>query len=121
MTQRARARRLGIQAEEWVSEHLVQQGWRIRARNWRARRGEIDIIVERSDQLRFVEVKARKTLNAGLEAIGYRKRQSLTRAAEAYLATHLIVADEIGFLLAVVTPHSDTPDITLFDHPFGGS
>ena len=112
---------MGILAEQWVARHLVQQGWQVLARNWRARRGEIDIVVSRSGQLRFVEVKARNTLEAGLEAVGHRKQRALTHAAEAYLAMHTVLADEVGFLLAVVTPHSGTPVITLFDHPFDRS
>ena len=110
-----------MSAEHWVTEHLTQCGWRIRARNWRSRRGEIDIVADRNGQLRFVEVKARRTLEAGLRSIGQRKRRALINAAETYVARHYIDCDEMGFMLAVVTIRMGKPVITLFDHPFDGS
>ena len=99
----------------------MQRGWEIRARNWRSRRGELDILAARDGQLRFVEVKARKSIEHGLYAIGHRKRRALINAAETYMARHSYDCDEVGFMLAIVTTASGEPVISLFDHPFDGS
>ena len=47
--------------------------------------GEIDLIVKRGRTVAFVEVKARATADAALEAIGASKIERFRRAAEAWL------------------------------------
>lgn len=49
--------RTGQAGEDNICTRLVELGWRIVARNWRTRRGEIDIIGLDKDSLVFVEVK----------------------------------------------------------------
>ena len=51
--------------------YLTRQGYRLVERNYRTRRGEIDLIVRKRDTLVFVEVKLRRSLNFGdpLEAV----------------------------------------------------
>ncbi|HEY9054840.1 MAG TPA: YraN family protein [Rectinemataceae bacterium] len=49
---------LGRLGEEGAAALLCAEGWTIVARNFRAGRGEIDIVAERGDSLAFVEVKA---------------------------------------------------------------
>lgn len=46
---------------EWVAlRHLRRLGWDILARNWRGRRGEVDLIAQDGAFLVFVEVKTRR-------------------------------------------------------------
>ena len=59
-------RQIGFQAEEEAAHYLRANGYDIRARNWRWKRNEIDIIAEKDDELVFIEVKFRKN-----EAFGY--------------------------------------------------
>ena len=49
---------LGKQGEDGAAALLSAEGWTIVARNFRAGKGEIDIVAERGDSLVFVEVKA---------------------------------------------------------------
>jgi putative endonuclease len=105
----ARARRLealafGAAAEATVADALEADGWTVLERNWRGGGGEIDIVVERAGQLRFVEVKARSGPDdvAGLEAIGDHKQRRLRAAAEAFLSGHRRPFDEVAFLVAWV-------------------
>jgi len=49
----------GDEAEEKACRYLKERGYRILARNWRTRTGEIDIIAREEGTLVFVEVKAR--------------------------------------------------------------
>jgi putative endonuclease len=60
------------------------------ARNFRLRFGEIDLVAREGDTLVFIEVKARMNgkFGPGRAAIDPRKRQRLTRLAEAYLCLH---------------------------------
>lgn len=46
-------------AEDTACRFLKQEGYRIIARNWRTKTGEVDIIARDGDILVFVEVKAR--------------------------------------------------------------
>ncbi len=84
-------RRHGEIGERIAEEHLANRGYRIVARNFRTRYGELDIIAADDRALVFCEVKTRiaGTRNgpAGpLDAIGPRKRERLRRMATQWLA-----------------------------------
>ena len=51
---------LGRLGEDLAARHLEQAGWQIVARNWRTRRGEIDIVARDGEWLVFVEVRTRR-------------------------------------------------------------
>lgn len=51
----------GSIGENLAAAFLVDQGFRIVARNYRWRRGEIDLIAQREDWMIFVEVKTRSS------------------------------------------------------------
>ena len=53
-------RRLGAFGERLAAAHLEAKGYRIRARNYRCREGEIDIVAQDGDTLVFVEVRTRR-------------------------------------------------------------
>lgn len=108
MPRDANARRealvLGARVEALVAEALAGAGWTILARNWSGGGGELDVVAERSGEVRFVEVKARD-LDDPLsdEAVTATKRTRLRRAARLWLEQH----DEqrpAAFLVAVVDP-----------------
>lgn len=56
----SRAGALGRWGEDLVAEDLERRGWRVKARNFRCRMGELDIVAEKGGYLAFVEVKLRK-------------------------------------------------------------
>src|SRR5215472_11652047 len=67
--------------------------------------GEIDIVARRRGVLVFVEVKARASMDAALEAVTERTRQRIAAAAELWLARHPQHANGgIRFDVIVVTP-----------------
>ena len=79
----------GKLGEESVCVYLTERGYRIAARNYRIKGGEIDIIAENGDYIAFVEVKSRKpqSLVSGFEAVNQRKKGLIIRAASDYCSS----------------------------------
>ncbi|VVE54235.1 YraN family protein [Pandoraea iniqua] len=79
---------LGESFEARAQAMLERRGWRLVARNYRCRGGEIDLIMrDRAGVLVFVEVRARRRTDFGGAAasITAAKRRRLTLAARHYL------------------------------------
>ena len=81
---RRRAGRLG---EEAARRHLEAAGYRILTANYRAGRGEIDLVAEEGDHLVFVEVRAKTGRSHGTpaESITAAKRRRMVEAAQRYM------------------------------------
>lgn len=77
----------GKLGEDLAAAWLVEQGYRIVARNVRTRGGEIDIVARDGETLCFLEVKARAGADYGpaIAAVTPAKQRRLARAATAYL------------------------------------
>ena len=88
MSDRAGARAFGINAETLAAVWLRLKFYRILARGYRIREGEIDIVAQRGDTIAFIEVKARPTLDEAAIAITPQKRRRISRAARHWLMTH---------------------------------
>lgn len=83
---RRAAYRHGNRAEWLACMALRLKGYRILARNFRTRSGEIDIIARRGDLVAIVEVKARGSLLAAMDAIGPVSQRRIEAAADQWLA-----------------------------------
>ena len=83
-------RQVGTQYESMAVQYLTEAGYHILERNFRCRTGEIDIIAKDGAYLVFVEVKYRASATCGsaLEAVDYRKQQSILRVAQYYMVSH---------------------------------
>ncbi len=102
---RLRAYRFGLQAETVCVWWLRARGYRILARRFNARVGEIDIIARRGSLLAMVEVKARRGGDPGDAVPTPRQRQRIARAAEAFMARSPRLAGcDIRFDLMVARP-----------------
>lgn len=77
---------IGKIGEEAVCKYLIGHGYSIRARNYRIKGGEIDIIADNGDYIAFVEVKTRKpdSLVTGFDSINLRKRSLIIKTAAEY-------------------------------------
>ena len=73
--------------EKLAGDFFEQQGYKVLARNWRAGRLEIDLIVQLDDLIVFVEVKsaASKKFGHPVERIDETKIVNLTHAAQQYI------------------------------------
>lgn len=80
----------GRQAEDRALAHLVAAGLRVVARNFRAARGEIDLVMRDGATLVFVEVRFRKSAAFGgaSESVTWRKRARIQAAATEYLSRY---------------------------------
>jgi len=78
----------GAQAEALAAAFLERHGLVIVARNFRTRRGEIDIVARDGDTLVFVEVRlrARSDFGGAAASVTARKQQRIVAASLAYLA-----------------------------------
>ncbi|MDO4567317.1 MAG: YraN family protein [Oscillospiraceae bacterium] len=79
--------RLGACGEQAAALWLELRGFKIAARNFNCRFGEIDIVAEKDGYICFVEVKtrAKDAPVSGAEAVDARKQKRLRAAAEFYL------------------------------------
>jgi len=80
--------RNGMQAEDLALAFLLEQGLRLRTRNYTCRMGEIDLVLDEGDTVVFVEVRQRRSQNFGgaAESITVRKRAKLLATARHFLA-----------------------------------
>lgn len=78
---------VGRQGEDLAAEYLKNRGYKVIARNFRTRFGEIDLICRHRRVLVFVEVKTRSSTYFGPPgaAVDRRKQQKLSRTALAFL------------------------------------
>ncbi len=77
----------GRRAEALACRFLQGRGLRLLARNYRSRRGEIDLIMQDGDELVFVEVRYRHNTAFGTaaETVTAKKQQRIIHCARYYL------------------------------------
>ena len=89
-TEKTSTRQIGNSGEDKAADFLSAQGYQIVERNWRTRRGEIDIIAHKDDILVFAEVK---TLPSGdpevlARELDGRKQKRIIETAKFFLAKY---------------------------------
>jgi len=91
---------------EWIAAaFLCLKGYRILARRYRSKLGEIDLIAVRGRRLAFVEVKRRPTIEEAEAAISFRQAERLARAAEQWVWRHPAYRNhEIGLDVLLLAP-----------------
>jgi putative endonuclease len=79
--------KLGRWGEKLAAERLESHGYKVLDRNWRCRRGEIDLVVKEGDVLVFVEVKTRRGRDYGTpeEALTRYKAKRLLELGQRYI------------------------------------
>jgi putative endonuclease len=111
---------LGRSGEDAARHAYVRRGYRVIARNWRCRLGELDLVLERRGVLIFCEVKARRAgaFGGGYEAVGWRKRTKLRALAEAFLQETGFRPHAIRFDVASIAVAGDRSDVEVFEDAF---
>lgn len=82
------AYRRGHRAETFASLAMRLKGYRLLALRWRTPVGEIDLIMQRGSTIAFIEVKARKTHEASIEAVTPRQQRRIAAAANQWRLRH---------------------------------
>ena len=111
----------GNRGERLAAKTLKAKGYRILARNYRNRWGEIDIIAMDGDTIVFVEVKTRSQHTQGRpeEAVTPTKQRQITRAASAWLHSHKLDNHRCRFdVIAIVWRTGEAPQIDHFQSAF---
>ncbi len=80
----------GRQAETLAWEYLQSRGLRLLQRNFRSRRGEIDLVLQDHGSLVFVEVRYRHAsrFGSGAESVDRHKQSKLIACAQHFLQTY---------------------------------
>lgn len=81
-------RRFGNSGEDLAAEHFRGLGYEVLARNFKCRRGEIDLVCRRGGEVSLVEVKTRAGTAHGtpVEAIDETKRRAMLGTVSEYRA-----------------------------------
>lgn len=99
----------GQKGEELALHYFEKQGFRLLAKNYKKKNGEIDLIMMTSDDIIvFIEVKYYKNnaMVAPEFSITPRKKSHLVRTAKHYIAQHNICNTMFRFDLIVVNENN---------------
>ena len=94
-----------------AAEYLAGKGLSILARNYRYDRAEIDLVCRDGDELVFVEVKSRRSLQFGdpEDSVTEFKQDQLRKAAEGYCQEFLLDDQYYRFdIIAIVRGEGTT-------------
>jgi putative endonuclease len=110
----------GRAGEDAALGAYTRRGYRLIARNWRCRIGELDLVVVRGDTLVFCEVKTRRgaRFGGGYEAVTGRKRAKVRSVAEAFLQSNGARPRAIRFDVASVALGPAGAEVELFEDAF---
>ncbi len=111
---------MGQRWEAIAEKRLKAEGYEIRARNFRARGGEIDFIGMENGVLCFIEVKGRSGLRFGLpaEAVTDEKQRRIVRAAEQYRRWQRQSATPCRFDVVSILDRDGDPEIAILRGAF---
>ena len=113
-------KRKGDNGEARAAQYLMKQGYSILTRNFRSRRGEIDLVVSDGNKIVFVEVKNwdRNGIPELEQAINRTKQKRILAAARLYMALHPDLAAE-GVRFDVMLISNGMKEITHLEDAFG--
>lgn len=77
----------GKLGEDLAIEYLRDHLYKIKAKNYKCKLGEIDIIAEKDNIIVFIEVKSRSSDAFGMprDAVNYYKQRKIRHVAEVYI------------------------------------
>lgn len=110
---------LGKKGEDLAVAHLLQNGYKILATNWRYLKAEIDIIAQKENTLAVVEVKTRSSdvISAPEDAVNPKKIKLLVSAANEYvIQNNLDVA--VRFDIIAILKNKNAFSITHIEEAF---
>jgi putative endonuclease len=113
---------LGQRGEALAARHLRRRGYKIVARGSRGALGELDLVAIDGRTVVFIEVKTRRSQDAGhpADAVDDDKQRRITRLAVGYLRRHGLLEYPARFdVVAITWPAGrGKPTIEHFQHAF---
>lgn len=111
---------LGKTGEEEAADFLKENGYKIIARNYKTRLGEIDIIAYDEDTVCFVEVKTRNSERFGLpqEAVSRIKQRQIAKAALCFIKEKDLFNRKARFDVVSISYAQIPPKINLIKNAF---
>ncbi len=110
----------GKSGEEIALGLLKKNGYKILARNYRTRLGEIDIVACDKDTICFIEVKSRHSDKFGFpqEAVLKSKQRQISKAALVFLKEKNLLDRKARFDVVSVLSADETPKLELITDAF---
>jgi putative endonuclease len=103
---RKKAEKRGRVAELAALMYLRCKGYRLLARRFKSPLGEIDLVMRRKDVTAFIEVKARNSRDAGVEAVTPYQSRRISAAARSWMARdHVANSNFCRFDIVVVNAY----------------
>lgn len=95
---------LGLKGESKAAAYLQEKGYKIRHRNWKTGKLELDIIAENNDYVVFAEVKTRTEGYLGEinEIITREKQKLMVLAADSYIRKYDISKESRFDIIIIV-------------------
>lgn len=111
---------LSRRGEDAAVDFLKANGYKIIARNYRTKLGEIDIVAQDKDTYCFIEVKARHSDKFGLpgEAVARFKQRQISKAALLFLKRNRLLDKRARFDVVSLVYSQDSPRIDLIKNAF---
>jgi putative endonuclease len=99
----------GQKWEEQAASYLRWRGYKILEKNFRALKGEVDLIAKKKKAIVFVEVKGRSSLSHGRpeEAVSEFKKVKLAQVASYYLSKTKEAYEEAYFDVVAIGPEKN--------------
>lgn len=110
---------LGEKGEQLAVEFLQKEGYTILERNWRFKKAEVDIIVQKEEVLAAVEVKTRTSNYFGnpQDFINQKKIQLLVEAMNEYVISRDLDV-EVRFDIVAIIQNKNTTQIEHLEDAF---
>lgn len=111
---------LGRSAEEEAARFLRDNGYKILARNYRTKLGEIDIVACEKDTFCFIEVKARTSERFGVpqEAVSAAKKRQIQKAALHFIKKNKLFERKARFDVVSLLYSGAIPKIEIIKNAF---
>lgn len=109
----------GEKGEREASLYLSRLGYSMVEKNWKTRRGEIDLIVKKNEIYYFVEVKFRKSkvYGAGAEAIHPLKQKKMVSAVLDYMQKHQMRNVDIRLAALIIEEQNKKYSFEFYEFP----
>lgn len=110
----------GKEGEKIAAAYLKKNGYEIIEINFRCPIGEIDIVAKEKNDLVFVEVKTRKSIELGYpeQAVGMRKQKKMSQLALWYMQKRKIADTNARFDVVAITLIPEKNEVKLIQNAF---